>query len=174
MEKQEMLNRLVKQITVIEAECAEMSPEIFFMQQSGKWSVAENLQHLILSVKPLNQALPLPKFIFRIFGKPNNPSRTYEEMLSLYKQKLSNGGKSSSPYIPKEINADKDKVIQNFINAHLKFQKAVAGFSEEDMDKYLVPHPLLGKLTVREMIYFTLFHILHHHSAVKQLALKTT
>jgi hypothetical protein len=31
-----------------------------------------------------------------------------------------------------------------------------------DMEIYLLPHPLLGKLTIREMLLFTIYHIEHH------------
>jgi hypothetical protein len=35
-------------------------------------------------------------------------------------------------------------------------------WSEDDLDNHRLPHPLLGKLTVREMLFFTLYHIQHH------------
>ncbi|QLH34686.1 MAG: DinB family protein [Cyclobacteriaceae bacterium] len=35
-------------------------------------------------------------------------------------------------------------------------------FSEAELDLYILPHPLLGKLTLREMIYFTCYHVQHH------------
>ena len=40
-------------------------------------------------------------------------------------------------------------------------------FSEEDLDKFILPHPLLGKLTMREMMYFTIYHAQHHENIVK-------
>jgi hypothetical protein len=36
-------------------------------------------------------------------------------------------------------------------------------FSEDDLDSIRLPHPLLGKLTVREMLYFAVYHVGHHH-----------
>ena len=33
---------------------------------------------------------------------------------------------------------------------------------EKQLDAYLLPHPLLGKLTLREMLYFTIYHVEHH------------
>jgi len=32
----------------------------------------------------------------------------------------------------------------------------------------LLPHPLLGKVTVREMLYFTIHHVQHHHALVER------
>ena len=34
--------------------------------------------------------------------------------------------------------------------------------SEHKLDRCILPHPLLGKLTLREMIYFTIYHMEHH------------
>jgi hypothetical protein len=38
----------------------------------------------------------------------------------------------------------------------------VGHWREEDLDRYRLPHPLLGKLTVREMLLFTVYHNYHH------------
>jgi hypothetical protein len=38
-------------------------------------------------------------------------------------------------------------------------------FSEAQLDEYVLPHPILGKLTIREMLYFTIYHATHHHLA---------
>ena len=35
-------------------------------------------------------------------------------------------------------------------------------FSEKQLDTFILPHPLLGKLTLREMLYFTIYHAEHH------------
>ena len=32
----------------------------------------------------------------------------------------------------------------------------------KDLDVYILPHPLLGKVTLREMLYFTIHHNEHH------------
>ncbi len=40
--------------------------------------------------------------------------------------------------------------------------KRVDSFSEAQLDALILPHPLLGKLTLREMLYFTIYHVQHH------------
>lgn len=42
----------------------------------------------------------------------------------------------------------------------------VDSWTEQDLDTVLLPHPLLGKLTVREMLYFTIYHAQHHQMLV--------
>jgi len=43
---------------------------------------------------------------------------------------------------------------------------AVRRWDEAALDRYQLPHPILGKLTVREMLYFTLYHLGHHAQIV--------
>ena len=50
-----------------------------------------------------------------------------------------------------------------------KWRGAVSGlalriprWSEPALDRYRLPHPLLGQLTVREMLLFTVYHNVHH------------
>ena len=49
--------------------------------------------------------------------------------------------------------------------------KKVENWKESDLDKYVLPHPLLGKISLREMLYFTDFHILHHNTLAKTIYL---
>ena len=41
-------------------------------------------------------------------------------------------------------------------------------WSEKKLDRYQAPHPALGKLTIREMLYFTIFHNVHHARLVAE------
>lgn len=46
--------------------------------------------------------------------------------------------------------------------------EALRKWNEKSLDKLRLPHPLLGKLTVREMTFFTLYHDRHHLRSVRQ------
>ncbi len=144
---------------------------VFFSRpQPEKWSPAEVLQHLVLSVRPLNLAYSLPRFSLRLlFGTPNRPERTYEQLVEKYKQKLALGGKASAPFIPKPIRHGRGKleVINSFANEYSTFERKVASTNEADFNRHLLPHPLLGKLTLREMTYFTIHHLEHHRVATR-------
>lgn len=41
-------------------------------------------------------------------------------------------------------------------------------WSDPQLDQYLAPHPLLGKLTLRELGYFTIYHTEHHLNIIKE------
>ncbi len=47
---------------------------------------------------------------------------------------------------------------------------AMDRWRDSDLDRLRLPHPLLGKLTVREMLYFTLYHNAHHARRIVERA----
>jgi hypothetical protein len=38
-------------------------------------------------------------------------------------------------------------------------------WKDADMDRYSLPHPLLGTITVREILFFTIYHSMRHMSS---------
>jgi len=44
--------------------------------------------------------------------------------------------------------------------------RAITAWGDDALDRYRLPHPLIGKLTLREMLVFTLFHFDHHRDNV--------
>ncbi|MFI5171232.1 MAG: DinB family protein [Chitinophagales bacterium] len=171
MTKNEIISKLNKNVSDFTDTCRQMEDAVFFSRREEKWSPAENTNHLMLAATPLIFAFIMPRFILGLlFGKPNRPPRSYEATLDKYNNKLLEGGKASAPYVPKTINSKTDVagLINDFNKIYkrlvLKFDK----WKDMDLDNYLLPHPLLGKLTLREMMYFTTFHIEHHHKAVKK------
>ena len=79
----------------------QQSQESFTKSVNGKWSVGQNIDHLIRSLSPVNQALLLPSFVLRMmFGKPNRSARSYQELVERYHQKLSAGGTAPGRFIP--------------------------------------------------------------------------
>ncbi|MBN8578769.1 MAG: DinB family protein [Cytophagales bacterium] len=60
------------------------------------------------------------------------------------------------------------RLNHNLTNEVTKLASKLNRFSEAELDLYILPHPLLGKLTLREMIYFTCYHVQHHQELVKQ------
>jgi DinB superfamily len=142
----------------------QQSSSQFVESPGGKWSVGQNLDHLNRSLSPVNLALRLPRFVLRLlFGKPNRKPRTYDELVERYHQKLAAGGKASGQFIPPQINADqKEKLISKFRKETESMNRLMTNWTEEQLDQCLLPHPLLGKLTMREMLFFSVYHIQHH------------
>jgi hypothetical protein len=167
---------ILKQLKVISNEfasfCFAISDDFFFRQPAEKWSVAQNVTHLITSANMTSLAFRLPKFIVRIYcGKPNRPSRSYDELVAKYKMKLTQGGRASGRFVAKPVlvKERKENILNTFNTAMKKLENAVQkNWNDQQLDKYLAPHPLLGKLTLRELCYFTIYHTEHHLNIVKE------
>ena len=141
--------------------------EFIDKRNSTKWSAGEQLQHIYLSVRPVNLAMLIPRFILRfLFGKPHQ-IRTYEELVVTYQKSLLNGGKAGSQFIPKNVSIGKRKILIDDLTGLIKsLNEKIERLSEQDLDKYILPHPLIGKISIREMLYFTIYHVQHHHKTV--------
>lgn len=145
-----------------------LSDNDFLHSTNGKWTPGQQLEHIIKSVSPVNLAFILPGFVLRIaFGKANRPSKSYEGLVEKYHAKLAAGGKSSAPFIPKRVALEhREKLVKKLQGLTNSLADRAELLSENQLDTFLLPHPLLGKLTLREMIYFTSYHAEHHEKQI--------
>lgn len=148
-----------------------LTEQEYLFAMPEKWSAGQQLDHLVRSTKPLLLAVRLPYFIVQlIFGKANRPSKSYEELIEKYLQKIQEGAKATGNFIPPPIGFDKkEKLIKELNSIVSKINKGLNHFSEEELDECILPHPLLGKITFREMIYFTIYHVDHHHYIIDKV-----
>jgi uncharacterized damage-inducible protein DinB len=169
--KEQILSESEKTFQQCTAFCNNIPDELFFLQPADKWSIAQNLQHLIISTNTTKWAFALPKFMVRLSGgKPNRPSRSFEELVEKYKKKLALGGQASGRYIPKLIpdKSGKESILNNWQKSTTAYLKAVKkNWPDDKLDRYIVPHPLLGRITLRELCYFTVYHTTHHLDIIK-------
>jgi hypothetical protein len=149
---------------------AELSEHDFSYAENGKWSAGLQLQHINLSIRPLLLAFALPKFVPKLlFGTSPTGRRDYDTIVSIYSQRLQNGGKAPSGYVPKPVRyANRQQIADNVLQSTLKLSQSLANYQESDLDQIQLPHPLIGKLSIREMLYFTLYHVRHHHKQVTE------
>jgi hypothetical protein len=149
----------------------EIPARDFFTRQGEDWSASDNVDHLIKAVQPVAKALKLPKFTLRaMFGKPQKKSLSYEELCHLYRREISKGAQASGRFLPDQDNPaghvekKQQELVAKFSKAGAELVSALEKWDEEHLDEYLLPHPILGKLTVREMLFFTIYHNLRHAS----------
>jgi len=142
----------------------------------SKWSTAQQLDHLIKSIQPIVMVLGKPRFIMRfMFGKSNRETRFYSVVVAKYEAKLAGGGVAPKQFAPKNYSEDEKRgLLDKFTSLAEKLEKRVSGLSEKELDKYVLPHPLLGKLPLREMMFFTIHHTHHHLKSLKSLYGVTT
>jgi len=104
-----------------------------------------------------------------LFGQANRPSRTYAALVEKYQQKLAAGYRASRQYLPPPVElADRKKLAQRLQKQVENLRQRSMKYSEDQLDTLLLPHPLLGKLTLREMLYFTAYHVEHHQQLTEQ------
>jgi hypothetical protein len=152
--------------------CHGINDESFFQQPKDKWSIAQNVKHLIIATNRTGLAFLLPKFIVRYYvGKPNRSSRTYCELIAKYKLKLEQGGRAGGAFIPKPVSEkeNKEKILNVFSGAMNRLAVIIhKKWKDAQLDQYIAPHPLLGKITLRELCYFTIYHTQHHLNIIKE------
>jgi hypothetical protein len=141
--------------------------QTFGFAPEGKWSAGMQLDHLIRSVAPVGLAFRLPWLARLVFGKANRPSRSYESVVEKYKSKLAAGGRASGAFVPKVVAfRERQALCQKLQREVEQLCRSVEKTPEHRLNTLILPHPLLGKLTFREMLCFTIYHVQHHRASV--------
>lgn len=166
---------LIEQLRVVQhgvADSAAGLSETAFMRGTAEnWSPADYLKHLILSVKPLAKAVSLPiEQVEALFGRAAHPSRPYEIITALYQARLSEGFRAEDNQgvlpvtyrFPEGLEDMQAYLVNTWNDANERLLRAVQTWAETDLDSYQLPHPAVGMLTIREMLYFTLHHNTTH------------
>jgi hypothetical protein len=168
MNKQRIAEKLRENYQNFAEEVSALSKPDFIFSADGKWTAGQQLDHLVRAVAPVKTALSLPKFVPKLlFGKIDRCLMDYDQVVATYQGKLAAGSKASRRFIPPGISFEKREKLRDKLLTLVKdLTVKIENFNEAQLDKYLLPHPILGKLTVREMLYFTIYHCQHHHRAV--------
>jgi hypothetical protein len=146
----------------------------FFAPQGDRWSPAEHIRHLRKGSAALAPALKLPLFVLELrFGRHRGASRTFLEMHETYKKALAAGAQAGSfaptpePVTPSDPVARRAKILHDWLRTNRALCDAASGWSEAKLDKAQGRHPVLGMLSVRELLEFTIFHTTHHLKLVQ-------
>lgn len=167
--KDRIIKELSESFNELSTLCASIDADVFNSSKDNKWTPAENFQHLITSAKMTSMAYSLPKFIpFLLYGKPKRTSHGFSKVVDKYQKKLESGAKASGLYVPSKINYEKQLLQQKLIHEGDRLIKVISNkWTDEQLDKFQIAHPLLGLLTHRELAYFTIYHNGHHLETLK-------
>ena len=149
----------------------------FFARRGEVWSASDNVDHLIRAIRPVTLALKMPKSGLQLVfgtsvpdvctreGKPT--SRSYDEICRTYEAAIAQGGQASGVFLPDQkapadVEAQKQQLLEKLNKASQALLAALATWDEAELDQCQLPHPLLGKLTVREMLFFSIYHLFRH------------
>ena len=168
MIKQNIIHQLTEKYLLFTAFINDLNAESLQFSYQGKWSAAEQLENMILCTKPIVKVFGMDKETIRAqFGETNRKGRSIRELLADYQEKLNAGGKAPEKFLPTEgvQSADRTHLLVELIN---ELCARIEKFSETELDTLLIPHPLLGNLTLREMLFNAISHVEHHHALALQ------
>jgi len=139
-----------------------------------KWTTGQHTLHLLQSTKPLNFALSLPKFIISWkYGTTNRELRSFEDVVKRYKERLAESkGKVYKGSQNMEVPPihEKDYLLDRLQVEHRKLEYKTRHISNKNLDKLVLPHPLMGKMPLREIIMWSGYHVDHHLEILKSYA----
>ena len=153
-----------------------LTPDELVLRVESAWTAAEQLAHLNTVVSAVAKGFAAPRFILRIrFGRSRTSRRSHTALRDDYRALLATGGRAAGPFVPARrdlappgIEAHRQGLLARWSRVNGRLQTAFAPWDEKDLDTIRMPHPLLGKITAREMIYFTVYHSEHHIAATKK------
>jgi len=172
MDKVQMAQELTLQHQNFVSTLDTLSDEDFQKKPGDKWTAGQQLEHIIKSVQPVDMAFGLPLFVLKMkFGLTNRPSKSYEALVSKYLKVLHDNRDYVLPerFAPEEISiVQRAKKLKKLESLAKKLASRLKRFTEEELDLHILPHPVMGKLTLREMLYFTIYHVQHHDKQILQ------
>lgn len=142
--------------------------EFFRRPLPDVWAAAEHVRHLTKVVRAIARGFGMPRLLLGLrFGWSRRPSRSYTALRADYDGALARGGRAGrfapSPIAPgAQGEPDRARIMQHHAQAVDGLRTVLARWPERALDRYRLPHPLLGKLTAREMAFFCLLHNVHH------------
>ncbi len=137
-----------------------LKDEQFTYSYSGKWTAGQQLNHVYLTLLPFPRVLPSKDFIAKKYGKIDRPTWDFDTVIENY---FKTSRQAPQQYLPEQVTPEQKEIITTSIqNVILTIQQLLDSYTEEELDSLVLPHPLLGLLTIREMFYLMTYHATHH------------
>lgn len=172
MNPKEIAAQLVKNQEALQHFFNHNGKEIWTVQPEGKWSAGQHVIHLVQSTKPLLKALSMPNWLLKWkFGSNNRTNRTFDEVVINYRTKLLKTQGLISPFsnkMPTTTNDEATKWLEELSTLNAQLNKKTIKLKEENLDVILLPHPLMGKMTLREILMWNTYHTLHHLETLQE------
>lgn len=146
-----------------------LTAEDFERPHGRRWSAGQDLKHLVKTLRAVDLAFTLPLPLLRLlFGRPNRKGRPESELREKYRKALGKGFKAPWPYVPGKVGlASRHSLTARHARIAERLCRRVARLRDEQLDGYLLPHPAMGKCTLREMVVFSCLHTEHHTRLLK-------
>ncbi|MEM1183267.1 MAG: DinB family protein [Acidobacteriota bacterium] len=172
---------LRRELRRLQAEITEymvtFQDDAFFTPQGEHWAPSGHIRHLAKCIRPVAAAMGLPKLVIRLrFGTSKSGSRDFEAVRTQYQAALSDGSAQAGGYAPSSAKPDlspadwRSQIMGHFEKASQQLDGAFDRWSDRQLDTLRLAHPILGPMTIRELLYFTLYHNAHHARRVRERA----
>ncbi|MDH5644282.1 MAG: DinB family protein [Gemmatimonadota bacterium] len=145
-----------------------MPPDQFIAPQGEHWSPDGHLRHITKATRAVAKAMSVNKGLLMLrFGISFRPSDTYDGIREKYLMRIA-AGAGAGRFTPSDRNTDvsledwKAQTMDRWKAAGADLIVQLDRWHDTALDRLRLPHPLLGKLTVREILFFTLLHNAHH------------
>ena len=139
---------------------------------TGKWTTGQHTHHLLQSTKPLNFALSLPKVVLSWkYGTSNREPRPYEQIKQRYKERLADSqGKVYKGSQNMEVPAisEKEYLLSRLQVQSKKLEYKTVNLSDKVLNTFILPHPLMGKMPIKEIIMWSAHHVDHHLESIHE------
>lgn len=166
MNKKEIIDSLEKEHQKLFDWLDNQSEENWLKGPEGKWTTGQHILHLVDAAKKINKALSYPKFILKSkFGVSNRELRTYNEVTKRYQEKLAQNQERAKNYnsgMKVPTLKEKKQLLNTLQIQNKKLQHKTNKWKDVHLDTLILPHPLMGKMPIREIIMWTAHHTAHH------------
>lgn len=134
-----------------------------------RWTFSEHAEHLWLAGLSIASVLKQEETFLQKFPALTREAKSFDELKQEYMERITAGMKAFSKQIPPK---DLDKSAAEFQQQwNALFEKTrdrlLSAWTPERLSLKTVPHPALGNISVRELLFFQEFHIDHHISTLE-------
>ncbi len=162
MTKQELIERFFNNHKELVDYINSLSDDQF-IYSNGKWTAGQQLSHINLCLQPISQALASKEYIIQKFGEIDRDAMDYDQVIINYKSALEKGGKAPDRFVPEMVSViDRNKLTTELTALLLKIKTQLSDYTDQELNTLILPHPLLGNMTIRELIYLMTHHATHH------------
>ncbi len=158
----ELLVTLEANADVVAGYFGSLPTDHAFAGDSDHWSPAHHLVHLTKVCTSIAGGLRLKTLPVHSTGR----SRGYADVRDAAATSLAATSKDFLLDMGRKVELPAGASVQALVETYAReaadMRVAAAAWSEDDLDRLAMKHPLMGELTVREMLLFVIVHERHH------------
>lgn len=164
----EIARRIAEVRDALAAYFGALPEDDLFHRTPGAWAPIDDLRHLVRVNAAVVRGLRVPGWALRMrFGRPARRPWSYDRLAVIYDALLASGVKAPQPFEPRpgivaDRSAYRERVLGQWASVKAELLARVERLSERRADRASLPHPGLGLLSIREMLFFVIHHDLHH------------